>query len=1078
MKKLLSALFLLISVTAAQAYAPLDNSTITLNASSQVSCTTATFSQVGCSKPDGTILTISGSTESVAKGTNTAFGVAQADNATLNATAGVFSCNAATAGVLGCVRPDGTIITNTAGVVTVAKGSAAAFGVLEGDGATLNITTGVISLNTGHANTWSAAQTFTDGDLLLAGSSSGNMTLHAPAAASNYGITFPALTDTLSSKTSTDTFTNKTFDTAGTGNSLKINGTQITAIGGNTATVGTVSGTLTSGHCVQFDSSGNLVDAGGACTTGGGGATNTSSAQYTIPVYTINPTGTTVGGSSAITSDAGGDLIDTGFIKDIQAIAATSTDGLLLTDTTAATLSNQKWSPRLHFHGLGWGTTAGTSQAVDWIEETQPVQGAVPSGNLVWSSNIAAGGYNPEMTLTSAGVLSATSYTGAGTGLTGTAASLTAGLATATVAQTGTGTTYAASVSPALTGEPTAPTQSAGDSNLTDIATVGYVATAINNQVDMHDPVIAATTAALNFSPAYNNGSSGVGATLTATTVGALIIDGVTPTQTGGRYLVQNQAAPLQNGCYVLTTLGVVITTDYVLTRCTDFNQVANIQYGDTFPVLQGTTNANQQFTMNSQTVTSIGTAGSTGNITFAQTSGGSQLAAGTGITLTGNSIAVTSPIATTLGGTGVSNNAASTLAISGNFASTLTVTNTTAITLPTSGTLLTTTGSAASLTSFPTLNQNTSGSAATLTTPRTINGVNFDGSAAITTPAYSGYNAQTTTYAPVAGDLGKLVSFIGAGGNATWTMTSCTTLGAGWWAILDNPTAFTLTLLSSAGTIDGYAAGTGFKMYPGETRYIECGGTNFITRVLHGFFINTTTTFTFSVPPGYQGFDCEIWGGGAGGQPTVNGGGGGGGTFNHALITAAIMGSTTQTCTVGAGGAITPTAGGETSIGAILTAYGGGIGSAGAANSTGGGGGGPTGVGGNGSANSQPAGGTPAGTTFSGAGGGSGSVAGVANSLGGGSGGGVGGGDSLGWGGGGGGGGNSSSAANGGCAVYGGGGGSNGSSGAIGGKSLYGGNGGSAASVNGVVPGGGGASHATTPGTGASGQIWIRGII
>jgi hypothetical protein len=41
--------------------------------------------------------------------------------------------------------------------------------------------------------------------------------------------------------------------------------------------------------------------------------------------------------------------------------------------------------------------------------------------------------------------------------------------------------------------------------------------------------------------------------------------------------------------------------------------------------------------------------------------------------------------------------------------------------------------GSAAALTSFPTLNQNTTGSAATLTTARTINGVSFNGSANIT---------------------------------------------------------------------------------------------------------------------------------------------------------------------------------------------------------------------------------------------------------------------------------------------------------------------------------------------------------
>lgn len=48
-------------------------------------------------------------------------------------------------------------------------------------------------------------------------------------------------------------------------------------------------------------------------------------------------------------------------------------------------------------------------------------------------------------------------------------------------------------------------------------------------------------------------------------------------------------------------------------------------------------------------------------------------------------------PLSPASGGTGIANNAASTLAISGNFATTLTVTNTTGVTLPTSGTLATT---------------------------------------------------------------------------------------------------------------------------------------------------------------------------------------------------------------------------------------------------------------------------------------------------------------------------------------------------------------------------------------------------
>lgn len=67
--------------------------------------------------------------------------------------------------------------------------------------------------------------------------------------------------------------------------------------------------------------------------------------------------------------------------------------------------------------------------------------------------------------------------------------------------------------------------------------------------------------------------------------------------------------------------------------------------------------------------------------------------------------------------------------------------------TLPTgTKTLLATDGSAASLTSFPTLNQNTTGSAATLTTARTIGGVSFDGSANIVPQTIQSINEATDT--------------------------------------------------------------------------------------------------------------------------------------------------------------------------------------------------------------------------------------------------------------------------------------------------------------------------------------------
>ena len=333
--------------------------------------------------------------------------------------------------------------------------------------------------------------------------------------------------------------------------------------------------------------------------------------------------------------------------------------------------------------------------------------------------------------------------------------------------------------------------------------------------------------------------------------------------------------------------------------------------------------------------------------------------------------------------------------------------------------------------------------------------------------------NVQTSTYAPAATDLGNIVSFAGAGANATWTMTAAATLGNGFYCYLSNPTAFTITLQSSGGAIDGYAAGTGYKMYPGEERLIQCTGSAFNTIVLKGFWINTTTTFTFSVPPGYQGYDCEIWGGGGGGgSAATSAGGGGGGGYNRAIITAASMGSTTQTCTVGAGGGVA-TAGGQTSIGSLLNAYGGGH-AVSTSNDAAGGGGSYVAVGGNGVTTT---GGTGSGNTkvvLAGllgtagldgwfGGGGASSAANGGSSIGG-------------WGGGGGG----QGAGAGGGSIYGGGGGAGSGNGQLGGTSVYGGAGGVGAGANGgngVAPAGGGAGGTTTGGSGGSGQIWIRGI-
>ena len=85
-------------------------------------------------------------------------------------------------------------------------------------------------------------------DIFLAGSSgtpgTNNFKLTGASTSGTRTITLPNATDTLVGKATTDTFTNKTYDTAGSGNAFSINGTAITAVTGTGSVVLATSPTL------------------------------------------------------------------------------------------------------------------------------------------------------------------------------------------------------------------------------------------------------------------------------------------------------------------------------------------------------------------------------------------------------------------------------------------------------------------------------------------------------------------------------------------------------------------------------------------------------------------------------------------------------------------------------------------------------------------------------------------------------------------------------------------------------------------------------------------------------------------
>ena len=119
------------------------------------------------------------------------------------------------------------------------------------------------------------------------------------------------------------------------------------------------------------------------------------------------------------------------------------------------------------------------------------------------------------------------------------------------------------------------------------------------------NPCVVATVGS-NLTSTYENGTAGVGATLTnAGAQAAFALDGVAPT-VGQRILIKDQTTTFQNGIYTLTNAGSG-TTNWVLTRATDFDSVYLINPGDDVVIISGTVNAVTSWAQTA-TVTTIGT--------------------------------------------------------------------------------------------------------------------------------------------------------------------------------------------------------------------------------------------------------------------------------------------------------------------------------------------------------------------------------------------------------------------------------------------------------------------------------------
>ena len=297
-------------------------------------------------------------------------------------------------------------------------------------------------------------------------------------------------------------------------------------------------------------------------------------------------------------------------------ITATATlQGATVTDGTATIISG----------AIASATTINASGAI--------TGGTLTDGTLSINAGSIASGVNGTFSGTVQGaIVTATANVNGGNiisnvfngatptlGATGTNASVT-------IAPNGTGTVAMSGKKISGLAAPTAATDGANKAYVDSVA----------EGLDIKGSCVAGTTAALA-AVTYANGTAGVGATLTADANGVLAaIDGVTMVA-GERLLVKNQAAALQNGIYVCTSIGAA-GAPFILTRATDMDGSPTSEIPGAFTFVQeGSANADNGFVCTTNAPVTMGSTA----IVWVQFSGAGQITAGAGLLKTGDVLSV-----------------------------------------------------------------------------------------------------------------------------------------------------------------------------------------------------------------------------------------------------------------------------------------------------------------------------------------------------------------------------------------------------------------------------------------------------
>lgn len=389
-------------------------------------------------------------------------------------------------------------------------------------------------------------------------------------------------------------------------------------------------------------------------------------------------------------------------------------------------------------------------------------------------------------------------------------------------------------------------TISTAPSGSTDIANKSYVDGLVSAGLTIHQAVRVESDGPLTVT--YNNGTAGVGATMTNAGVqAALVLDGVT-LAVNDRVMIYEQADPTQNGIYTVTNIGSP-STNWVMTRATDADTygAANpnkLGQGSYFLIQEGLHATGEAYVCNNVGTITFGTTAISFQI-FSQ----APIYTGTApINVTGQTIALTGTVGIANGGTGASTAATALTSLgaypatnpSGYTSNTGTVTSVAALTLGTTGTDLSSTVATGTSTPVITLNvptasatnrgalssadwstfngkQNTLVSATNI---KTINSSSILGSGnlVVTGALAKSTSAFTTgtgaTYTAPANTQWVKVTVVGPGGNGGGAASQRATGGGGGavaikWLAMNASQTLTYTVGTASGTASTVSSGT-----------------------------------------------------------------------------------------------------------------------------------------------------------------------------------------------------------------------------------------------------------------------------